>query len=452
MHPDVSLLTSPSQDAFGEHDNSTSHKVNMMNMFDDFDPRLLALMDLAEPSSIKLWQLLDMDPLPTRLASNLCLLGDAALAFLPHIGQGAASAIEDASSLAAVFPPGTCRDDILERLQLYNECRNERPNRIHSQSRLLGQDLEAGNEDARVNRERLVKEFLPYIFGHDEHDHTTQKLRELMYRKLRPSWSMPLGFGPMPGPRQLFYERENIASAYSRLSIVFKTSRTLLENLLPNDSMNFEGLGSVAYASFSNVTWSRVSWLGGHSYDQFGFYIHNVHLTKKPEVLGSFLAVLFVSSPDALVYDREDLGIPKLFCDLQCEQEGNSYRLNASWRGIDFAEVTLLGVTEDAAGLNAKKVRSALFTHRYIPSLVDNDKADVNQIVCLPRGQFYQEGQETVMHASKANFKFTTHDRKTLPTLSHIVTRLAELPILEVTEASVMKGTGYPNYEGAYSV
>ncbi|MCJ1475799.1 hypothetical protein MMC13_004463 [Lambiella insularis] len=183
MHPDELSTTPASEAAFGEDTTNVSHKSNMMEIFKDFDPRVLALMDGAEPSSIRLWQLLDTDPIPTRVAGKLCLLGDAALAFLPHIGQGAACAIEDAASLAAALVPGTALEDIPERLQLYDRCRRDRPCVIHNQSRLLGKDLEPGNEDAKINRGRMAREFFPYIFGHDEHEYTTQKLHELLRSK-----------------------------------------------------------------------------------------------------------------------------------------------------------------------------------------------------------------------------------------------------------------------------
>ncbi len=91
-----------------------------------------------------------MDPPPTRSEGNLCLLGDAALPFLPHIGQVAACALKDAASLTAIFHVGTRSKDIPEKLELYEKCRRGRAEELHSISRLLGCDLEPGNEDARV--------------------------------------------------------------------------------------------------------------------------------------------------------------------------------------------------------------------------------------------------------------------------------------------------------------
>ncbi|KAL4976872.1 hypothetical protein BDW66DRAFT_159310 [Aspergillus desertorum] len=50
-----------------------------------------------------LWQLRDIDPLPTWYRGRVLLIGDAAHAMLPTQGQGASQAIEDAEALGAFF-------------------------------------------------------------------------------------------------------------------------------------------------------------------------------------------------------------------------------------------------------------------------------------------------------------------------------------------------------------
>ncbi|KAI9874186.1 MAG: hypothetical protein M1830_010092 [Pleopsidium flavum] len=455
MHPDSLSEVSDSKEAFGEAGNKADNKANMMEIFKDFDPRVLALLELAEPPSVRLWQLYDMDPPPTRLAGKLCLLGDAALPFLPHIGQGAACAIEDAASLAAILLPGTSCADIPEMLQFYEECRKDRAEKIHSFSRLLGHDLEPGNEDARINRARMTVEFFPYIFTYDEHNHTTQKFRQLMYEKSSPHWSMPTAFGPMPGPRQTFYGRKDDASSYVRSSVKFKSSRTLLKNLLPGQSVIFAGPGSIALASFSHTAFSNVSWLGGRGYDEFAFYIHGVQCTKLDgsSLPGSFLAVLFVNSADAIASDREDLGIPKVFCDLQAQRKDSGYTLKASWQGTQFAEMQLHDLAESVAEPSEREGEAdPVFVRRYIPALGNKGKAIADCIVCLPSAKPSQSTEERKRGAANADIKWTTRDGNALPTLHQIVARLAEVPIFEVVKATVTEGLGMPEYDNAYVV
>ena len=181
MHPDALSDVQETENPFGDSE-SRDYKSEMMEIFKSFDPRILDLLELAEPSSIRLWKLFDMDPPPARSSGRLGLLGDAALPFLPHIGQGAACALEDAASLSALFPLGTNTQDIPLRLKLYEKIRKDRSEEIHSFSRLLGLDLELGNEDARVNRRLTATKYFPYIFGHDEYENSLQKLHEFQAR------------------------------------------------------------------------------------------------------------------------------------------------------------------------------------------------------------------------------------------------------------------------------
>jgi 2-polyprenyl-6-methoxyphenol hydroxylase-like FAD-dependent oxidoreductase len=56
----------------------------MMEVYKDFHPSLLALLNKADADSLKVWELLDMDVLPTWVEGRLALLGDAAHPFLPR--------------------------------------------------------------------------------------------------------------------------------------------------------------------------------------------------------------------------------------------------------------------------------------------------------------------------------------------------------------------------------
>ena len=118
-------------------------------MYETFSPALLALLDKADAETLKGWELMDMDVLPSWTCDRLALLGDAAHPFLPHQGQGAGVAMEDAASLAVVLPKDTRAEDIAERLQLYESFRYARANRIQEYSRIAGRDM--GHDDANFD-------------------------------------------------------------------------------------------------------------------------------------------------------------------------------------------------------------------------------------------------------------------------------------------------------------
>jgi len=58
-------------------------KENMLKIYKEFDPVMLAILEEADAESLKLWTLLDMEQLPTWTNDKLALLGDAAHPFLP---------------------------------------------------------------------------------------------------------------------------------------------------------------------------------------------------------------------------------------------------------------------------------------------------------------------------------------------------------------------------------
>lgn len=123
----------------------------LLAVYDEFDESAKALLNKADPKSLKVWQLLDMDKLPTWINNKLALLGDAAHPFLPHQGQGGAVAMEDAAALSIVLPLGTHPDEVAERLMVYETCRYERAHRIQEYTRVAGKCLaEEGKIDSKL--------------------------------------------------------------------------------------------------------------------------------------------------------------------------------------------------------------------------------------------------------------------------------------------------------------
>jgi salicylate hydroxylase len=74
------------------------------------------------------------------------LLGDAAHPMLPHLGQGANQAIEDAVALAAVLGRAE-RSSAPRALQMYELLRRERCARVQRSSRVNGARYDASGSD-----------------------------------------------------------------------------------------------------------------------------------------------------------------------------------------------------------------------------------------------------------------------------------------------------------------
>jgi 2-polyprenyl-6-methoxyphenol hydroxylase-like FAD-dependent oxidoreductase len=56
----------------------------VLKVFRDFDPALKQLISKVDESEVKVWQLLDMEKLPSWTKGRLTLLGDAAHPFTPR--------------------------------------------------------------------------------------------------------------------------------------------------------------------------------------------------------------------------------------------------------------------------------------------------------------------------------------------------------------------------------
>jgi salicylate hydroxylase len=96
---------------------------------------------LSQPPEWLRWSLL-RHPIRRLAAGRVALLGDAAHPVLPFLAQGAALAIEDAATLAALI--GQHPQDVPSALLAYERQRLKRAGRVQSEARRNGRIYHAG--------------------------------------------------------------------------------------------------------------------------------------------------------------------------------------------------------------------------------------------------------------------------------------------------------------------
>jgi salicylate hydroxylase len=137
-------------------------RAELMETYARWHPSLLRLYECGE--HWYKWALYDRDPLPRWSRGNVTLLGDAAHAMLPYLGQGACMAIEDGFILAAAVANRS--DDMAAALQEYEALRLPRTRRAVLGSRARAKENHLASPWARLKRD--AKFMLRDRFGSDK--------------------------------------------------------------------------------------------------------------------------------------------------------------------------------------------------------------------------------------------------------------------------------------------
>jgi len=125
----------PTEDQTIESWSAIGDRDELAASFAGWDPRVVGLLEQVE--SCFWWGLYDRAPLSSWTNGRLALLGDAAHAMLPHVGQGANQAIEDGVALA-VFLEGRDSSEVADALRRYERFRRERTGIVQAEARRNG--------------------------------------------------------------------------------------------------------------------------------------------------------------------------------------------------------------------------------------------------------------------------------------------------------------------------
>jgi 2-polyprenyl-6-methoxyphenol hydroxylase-like FAD-dependent oxidoreductase len=128
-------------------------QANLLNLFQEFHTDILNIIETTPSNQIIFSEITDLTPIKKWYQDNLCLIGDAAHATTPNLGQGACQAIEDAYIL------GKCLEenhDMQEAFEAYNFRRIKKAHTIVNTSWQIGKLAEFDSDLGVWFRNKLM--------------------------------------------------------------------------------------------------------------------------------------------------------------------------------------------------------------------------------------------------------------------------------------------------------
>lgn len=224
-------------------------------------------------------------------------------------------------------------------------------------------------------------------------------------------------------------------------SVRFRSDPDALRAILPPCfELDGEPIVTVELQQLRNLRW-----LAGRGYDTLGVKFPARFDGTVDRARGPFLAILWENLADPIISGREELGYNKLFCETDpVRRIGDRHLISAGWLGHRFLEMEITDLEENmpiqrAAAPAESATLSGTMHHKYIPATGDWGTADADYPVLTPP----QPGTKTLADwSAKGSVRFIRSSWQDLPTLHHVVNRLADLPQIERLGASVVKSVG----------
>ena len=234
---------------------------------------------------------------------------------------------------------------------------------------------------------------------------------------------MPTCFGPAPSPRQdaAGAPWSDPMARITAITASFLTDSAALQSLLPDGAVL---LGEpVVTVEFMYIR--ELQWLAGRGYNTLGVRFPIAVAVDQSRVQGPFLSVLWENLADPILTGREELGFAKLYCELPPPTLlGGTTTCRASWDGHGFCELSLRDAEDATIGASQD---DGLLHFATMPRIGVTGQAATQGWALTPPSPKV----EILSHwRGTAAVHFVESSWEQLPTLVHVVNRLAALPVI----------------------
>ncbi|HEY0302300.1 MAG TPA: acetoacetate decarboxylase family protein, partial [Rhizomicrobium sp.] len=177
---------------------------------------------------------------------------------------------------------------------------------------------------------------------------------------------------------------------------------------------------------------------------------------QRDRVNGHYLAVLWENLTDPIITGREQLGYPKVYASISdARKHHGAYHASAHWLGFSFIDIELtaaraLGAADRQAFFERSQFGDGLILHKYLPKTgAPWTEAEADYFTFAPLLSDRNREKKppfSSIRTGKGKIQFRRPRWQDMPTQHHIVNALADLPVHEWREASIIEAVDYTDY------
>jgi len=240
----------------------------------------------------------------------------------------------------------------------------------------------------------------------------------------------------------------SISDAQTAVSVSFLSDQKQLEAMLPpGKNLAIYGPPVVTVAV---IYQGGIKWLAGRPYNLLMVMLPVVHNGKNGKTYGQFLPVVWENLTEPILMGREALGWPKIYAELPPARKLNdTWQSIAAWQGFTFLDINVTDIhaltpaelKQKAEAAKNAPPNSGSICHKFILKTGSMVETDADYLT-ISTGEGAPASTIREVLTGKATIRFNKATFEQLPTMGHIIDKLAALEIKQVFDTTIATQTG----------